>query len=233
MRTKSIFFLTIILLVGLFACEKPDQPEAKLPVPEAVDLGLSVKWASLNVGARTPQDYGYFFAWGETSPKDNAFVLKNYQFNQGGDSWSLTKYNTDNTYGSVTDGKRVLELADDAAYAAYGGAWRMPTSEEVKELCEANFLLRKVVREEGVLGIRVTSAKTGNSIFLPAAGMKYESVSTQRDGELGCYWSSSLSEHTSSMADQFWIIPSLDRKDDVMYKYYQSRFVGASVRAVQ
>ena len=229
MLKRTVMTLVPAVMILITACngpagqEGPDDPA--IVIPEAVDLGLSVKWASHNVGARTPHEYGEYFSWGEATPKDTYYSEDNYSMNTG--TWGIEKkYNKD-------DKKVLLDLEDDAAHVAYGGKWRMPTLEEIDELCTANFLLRKVVREEGVLGIRITSAKTGKSIFLPAAGVKYETLFPSRERELGCYWSSTVMTGAPSQAYMIWTIPSLSRKDMTIYRHYQSRFVGASIRAVQ
>lgn len=156
---------------------------------EYVDLGLSVKWATCNVGASTPEDYGNFYAWGETKTKQS-FTTKNYAFRTGG-SWAknirLSKYNTNPERGPV-DGKVKLALSDDAASVNWGGRWRIPTKDEVEEL----FLRCRWVKSEmnGVQGFRVTGPK-GNSIFVPATGMMSEKKIIGQ-GERACIWSSSL-----------------------------------------
>ena len=149
-----------------------------------VDLGLSVKWATFNVGASKPEDYGDYFAWGETQPK-TVYGWSTYKWCNG-TSNTLTKYNTSNIYGTV-DQKTKLELSDDAARVNWGGQWRMPTYDEFFELREK--CTWKWVTQNGVKGYMVTN--NGNSIFLPAAGYRYES-SLINAGSLGYYWSSSL-----------------------------------------
>ncbi|MDY4512770.1 MAG: hypothetical protein SPE10_04900, partial [Paludibacteraceae bacterium] len=100
---------------------------------EYVDLGLSVKWATCNVGASKPEEYGNYYAWGETTTK-STYNWSTYKWCNGSKT-TLTKYNTSSSYGTV-DNKTVLELADDAARANWGGAWRMPTDAEWTELRE-------------------------------------------------------------------------------------------------
>lgn len=99
-----------------------------------VDPGLSVKWATTNVGATNPENYGFYFAWGETSPKSSYSpgnlkycTLVDFLYER------LSKYNTDSSIGTV-DNKTRLDLSDDAARANWGGRWRMPTKEEIEEL---------------------------------------------------------------------------------------------------
>ncbi|MBR3609326.1 MAG: hypothetical protein IKL50_05525, partial [Bacteroidales bacterium] len=86
-----------------------------------VDLGLSVKWATCNVGATTPEEYGYYFAWGETTPK-TTYYWSAYKYCNGTDD-SMTKYCTNSKYG-IVDNKTTLELTDDAAHVNWGGSWR-------------------------------------------------------------------------------------------------------------
>ena len=89
-----------------------------------VDLGLSIKWATCNVGASSPEEYGDYFAWGETEPK-SIYDWSTYKYCNGSET-TLTKYNYSNIYGTV-DNKTTLEMSDDAARANWGGGWRMPT----------------------------------------------------------------------------------------------------------
>ena len=186
---------------------------------EYVDLGLSVKWATMNVGANAPEGYGDYFAWGETEPKDY-YNWSTYKWCKGSYN-TMTKYCTDSDYGTV-DNKTTLELSDDAAHANWGGTWRMPTVDEIKELKEKCNL--EWTTQSGVNGLKVTGPN-GNSIFLPAAGDRwYDDL--YNAGNYGLYWSSSL-------------YPSLD--DGAYRLYFDSggpdwdgnyRGDGQSVRAV-
>ena len=156
---------------------------------EYVDLGLSVKWATCNVGATTPEEYGDYFAWGETQPK-STYNWSTYKYCNGSET-SLTKYCTNSSYGTV-DNKTTLEAADDAARANWGGSWRMPTDAELTELREQ--CTWTWTTQNGVYGYKVTSKKSGytnKSIFLPAAGGRYVS-SLSSAGSNGFFWSSSL-----------------------------------------
>ncbi len=155
-----------------------------LPAPEAVDLGLSVKWGSWNVGATAPEDYGTYFAWGETEPKDY-YLWNTYKFELGRNiNGPFSKYVTYGYYGTV-DNKTVLDPEDDAATVDLGGKWRMPTDAEWTELSDN--CAWTWTTENGVTGLRV-SAINGNSIFLPAAGFRIDSF----QAGYGYYWSSSL-----------------------------------------
>ena len=185
-----------------------------------VDLGLSVKWATCNVGANNPEEYGNYYAWGETTPK-TTYDWSTYKWCNGSDD-TMTKYCTDSDYGTV-DNKTVLDPKDDAASVNMGGSWRMPTIEEQQELineCTWTWTTRNSVK-----GYLVTSKINGNSIFLPAAG--YRGSSGLHDaGSFGYYWSSSLSTYYSDDAYYLYF-----NSDDVSWSY-DNRYCGLSVRGV-
>ncbi|MBR4848059.1 MAG: hypothetical protein IKV07_01725 [Bacteroidaceae bacterium] len=155
-----------------------------------VDLGLpsGLKWATHNVGATKPEEYGGYYAWGETEEKENyhgsTYKWGNYSYKN--DSYKYTKYCTNSDYGTV-DNKTVLDPEDDVAHVKWGGDWRMPTTEEQQELI--NYCTWEKAALNGVFGYRVTGPN-GNSIFLPAAGSRIgtEDFSSRGEGE---YWSSS------------------------------------------
>jgi len=162
---------------------------------EAVDLGLpsGTKWANMNVGAKKVENYGLYFAWGETvgytsDTSDRRSFDWDYYKWCNGSSTTLTKYCTSSSYGTV-DNKTVLDLEDDAAYMNWGSAWRMPTRAEIKELIDNTTSTWTTVN--GVKGRRFTSKTNGNSIFLPAAGYRWYS-DLYDAGSYGRYWSSSL-----------------------------------------
>lgn len=158
--------------------------------PAWVDLGLpsGVKWATCNVGAASPEEYGDYYAWGETEPKSE-YNWATYSFCKGTQS-TLTKYNTSSTYGTV-DNKSTLELTDDAANSKWGGSWRMPTNDDWTELrtkCTWAW-----TSQNNVKGYLVTGPN-GSGIFLPASGL-IDGTSSQDVGSKGYYWSVNL--HTS------------------------------------
>lgn len=159
--------------------------------PDAVDLGLSVKWASTNLGAVNPESYGDYYAWGETDIKD-WFAWPTYQWSEGEDHL-LTKYCTVPTFGfnGFTDGKTVLELEDDAAHSRLGAKWRMPTKSEVDELLKQCKWTSTTVN--GINGFEIKSLINGNSIFLPTAGRK-EGASVLGADSYCYYWSSTTYE---------------------------------------
>ena len=186
-----------------------------------VDLGLSVKWATMNVGASSPEDYGDYFAWGETEPKE-VYDWDTYKHCNGG-SISLTKYNISSSYGTV-DNKTQLDLTDDAARANWGGVWRMPTDAEMTEL--TNNCTWTWTTQNGVKGYKVTSMSNSNSIFLSAAGYRNDS-SLYYAGSNGGYWSSSLSTDYPVSACRMYFDSS-----DVSRYSGSNRSYGRSVRPV-
>lgn len=183
-------------------------------ISDPVDLGLSVKWAPVNLGAASEEDFGGFYSWGETTPKqfydDSTYVY--------GSNKVMTKYN-------ATDGKTVLDLDDDAAHATLGGNWRMPTLEEVNEL------LTQCTWTKEAKGWRVTGS-TGNSIFFPCNG----NIQHEHNGNANYYgflWTSTVSEADNANANvlTFSIAPWMGNN------YHQAsnlipRWQGLSIRPV-
>ena len=197
---------------------------------QAVDLGLpsGIRWASCNVGATTPEGYGYYFAWGETESKKD-YSWETYKYANVGEFYhhKFTKYCTDASSGDngFIDNKTVLEPEDDAATANWGDVWRMPTDAEWTELREQ--CTWTWTAQNGVNGYQVASKTNGNSIFLPAAGFRDGNAAPYVAGRRGYYWSSSLLENSS---DDVWIVTfnheKVERDNDKRNK-------GLSVRPVQ
>ena len=150
---------------------------------EWVDLGLSVKWATCNLGATKPEEYGNYYAWGEIATKSD-YSWSTYKY---GTDRALTKYCNDSGYG-IVDKKAILEATDDAAIQNWGGNWRMPTDDEWQELIDNCTLTWTTLN--GVNGCEV-KAINGSSIFLPAAGYR-NNVELCYAGSFGEYWSNSL-----------------------------------------
>ena len=163
---------------------------------EYVDLGLpsGIKWATHNIGATAPHEYGGYYAWGETEEKEN-YVWSTYKWCNGSSS-TMTKYCTNSKYGTV-DNKTTLDLEDDVAHVEWGGSWRMPTRAEQDEL--RNNCTWTWTTQNGVNGYMVTSKTNGNSIFLPAAGYR-SGTDLNYSGSRGNYWSGSLDESNSDRA---------------------------------
>ena len=165
--------------VMMLSCGDDDEPDggSKKDNHEWVDLGLTsgTLWATTNVGASKPEEYGNYFAWGETKPKSN-YDWDTYKWCNG-DEYGLTKYCTKGSFGNngFVDNKTELDPGDDAAYVNWGSKWRMPTMAQVEELlAECNW---QWTTTNGVNGYLVKSEKNSASLFLPAAGYR-------EDGEL-------------------------------------------------
>ena len=153
---------------------------------EWVDLGLSVKWATCNVGAKTAEEYGNYYAWGETKPKD-AY--------SGSSSVTYGLNNSDLKAQGIIDEDGNLTSSYDAAAANWGGDWKMPTIAEMNEL--ESKCTWEWIKQNGVRGYKVTGPN-GNFIFLPAAGCW--SYTSFTDGSCGYtyYWSSTHDSSTSN-----------------------------------
>lgn len=211
--------------------EDPDRPLPQCDV-EPVDLGLSVKWSPVNLGATKPEEYGDYFAWGDPETYyvsldplvwkegKNGYTFYSYGLCMGSPS-KLTKYCTDayHGYAGLKDDKTVLEPIDDMAHAVFGGAWRVPTNEEMAELLDKCTWEWTAVN--GVNGYKVTGP-SGNSIFLPAAGQIHQALDIE---DRGYYWSSSL----SSDSIRAWF---LNFTSDRVNRYVMERPIGCSVRPV-
>ena len=193
---------------------------------EWVDLGLQsgLKWATCNVGANKPEEYGDYYAWGETEPK-TTYNWSTYKWCNGSAD-TQTKYCTSSTYGTVDD-KTQLELADDAARANWGGAWRMPTDAEWTELRDnCTWTWTDDYNGTGVKGEIVTSNNNGNSIFLPAAGYRGDDDLNDA-GDYGYYWSSSLDTDSPFRTWGVYFGSAYLIRD------YDRRYYGQSVRPVR
>lgn len=204
LRNVMLLTLTLSFSFSITSCSKdedmPKVEEAKYGIPEPVDLGLSVKWANMNIGANLPGEFGSYFAWGETAPKA-IYDWNTYKFLENGVFEHLTKYCANSSQGKV-DGKNTLEPEDDAAHVLWGGNWRMPTETEMEELCRK--CRWETTRYNGVKGVRVTGP-SGKSIFLPAAGYRIDSEFRASDEDYhGTYWSSSLAYDNSNNATSFY-----------------------------
>lgn len=217
-RTIIVHDTTLVYVhdtINISTCDSIHTPEGL----EMVDLGLptGLKWANMNLGATSPEDYGSFFAWGETIVK-KPYNWSTY-FDTTDDGLHFIKYKNNG-------GKTTLDLEDDAAHANWGGDWRMPTYEEFNELKDnCTWTWTTNYNDVGVSGYIVSSKTNSNSIFLPAAGF-YVNSSLLNVGKAGGYWSSSLYESSSTFAYYFGI--SLSK---VEWNYY-NRHYGYSIRPV-
>ena len=189
---------------------------------EYVDLGLSVKWATMNVGAKTEEDYGHYYMWGSITPNTpDECNWANTPFNNGATSYDTTYFN------SVKDTvipNKVLAKEYDVAAQIMGGDWRMPTKDECQELYKNT--TQSWVTINGVNGRKFTSkTDTSKYIFIPAAGYYYNG-SVSEVGAYGYIWSSSL---ITSSPNGAWNL-YFDSRNCFMYR--NLRCLGRSVRGV-
>lgn len=191
---------------------------------EWVDLGLpsGTLWATCNIGASSPEDYGDYFAWGETEPKE-VYDWRSYSL-CGGSQVSMKKYCTKASfgYGGYVDNKTELDPEDDAAYVNWGPSWRIPSVAQSQELFNC---LSGWSQRNGVNGLLFTGSN-GATLFLPAAGCRIEN--TINHG-FGCYWLCSLDIDTPSKADYLdFTSRSIDWNTAGRYNGYPVRAVRVS-----
>ena len=178
---NTIYHLGLRLVLGEDICPEPEEHEY-------VDLGLpsGTLWATCNIGAASPEDYGDYFAWGETAPKE-VFNWSTYKWCNGSDM-TMTKYCTSSEYGFI-DNKTELDLEDDAAWMNWGPMWRTPSLEQQEELFD--YCTLEWTQINGVNG-RLFTGPSGNTLFLPAAGYRWDNSHYNVDSN-GYYWSRTLS----------------------------------------
>ena len=194
---------------------------------EWVDLGLpsGTLWATCNVGANVPEEYGDYFAWGETAPKDY-YDWSTYKWCNGSDK-TMTKYCTNSSYGynGFVDNKTELDPEDDAASVNWGPSWRMPTNEQHRELYNKCSWL--MIALNGVSGYLCTGPN-GNTLFLPAAGYR-EDATLSQVGSRCDFWSRTLSSNPRSAYCLFFILGGFGSGG----LSNSSRYYGSTVRAVR
>lgn len=219
---------------------------------EAIDLGLSVKWANMNVGATKVSDFGLFFAWGETVPQlDKQYGWDSYKWCEGSAS-SITKYMTKSSKYQV-DNKTELEREDDAAHVNWGGQWRMPTRAELCELLDKCYWVwTSSYNNSGISGYIVYKAKNETDrgvkvfqggipsnnynlldihIFLPAAGSVFGS--SHYDIGHTCYYGTSSLGTWSSNCDKAFVLNMKPRLSPGNVGWnFNPRNEGRSIRAV-
>ena len=216
MKAKSILVALLLMIAGLqsvwaqkIILHMPNNQKAEYEISqldsitfeqghEWVDLGLpsGTLWATCNIGANSPEEYGDYFAWGETMVKaDYSWSTYKYCDVSAG---VLTKYNTQSDYGSV-DGKTELEPEDDAATANWGSEWQMPNKAQWEELLNKDHITKTRTTLNNVNGYLFTSKSNGNSIFIPAAGARVGTSSSNVGSDAYC-WSSSLQTDQSFYA---------------------------------
>lgn len=229
MKKYLAFFAAIVVAVVsmTFVSCGDDDAETFDDSHEYVDLGLpsGTLWATCNIGANSPEDYGDYFAWGETAGYNSGrtyFGMRTYKYCNGSYN-TMTKYCTHSSDG-IVDKKTELDLSDDAAYVNWGPAWRMPSLEQFQELIINT--TSEWIRQNGIYGRKFTSRTNGNSIFLPTAGYRYE-TSLYIVGNSGLYWSRTLYSSDSNGAY------GLDFTVDYFFARSTDRWYGRSVRPVR
>ena len=196
-----------------------------------VDLGLpsGTLWASHNIGASSPEDYGDYFAWGETEPKtDYGWATYKHCLNS---PHAMTRYCSDSNYGAgnMTDDLTELLPEDDAAAVNWGGNSRMPSMEQIQELCNTANTQSEWTTRNGVAGCKITSKINGKSIFLPAAGCVSQNdsySSPSQTGSFGYYWGRTLCSYNTEYGD-YLEVSSTRAGSSSYYRNY-----GQSVRPV-
>lgn len=192
---KSFVHAMLVLLLPtalvFVSCKREDEDKQQDNAPshvEAVDLGLSVKWASCNIGASTPEGAGAYYAWGETEEKEE-YTLLTYKYYLG-DLNEDGNYSNSEEYKNI--GRNISGTAYDVVRTKWGGSWRMPTKKELEELCfECSWEAAEI---NGVKGKLITGPN-GNSIFLPCTGIyRGTQILNGADG-LGAYLSASIGSY--------------------------------------
>lgn len=218
MKQDFINYVMCVVIFGCLSCSKKNEPVSDPPTVieqndqqndsapstpivnkenghEWVDLGLTVKWATKNIGATMPELSGDYFAWGEDSSIEiytDYKWIKTYHVPDKGYYHDFYKYCTADRpyyYVGVVDNITRLEKEDDVAAQRWGGTWRMPTQLEVEELLQKCLWIS--VSQDGKYGYEIKS-ENGNSIFLPASGY-YDGGSYHYNNSIGYYWTSDLS----------------------------------------
>ena len=196
-----------------------------------VDLGLSVLWAAYNVGASSPEEYGGYYAWGETEEKES-YTWENYKYSE--------KYYFSDDYWVWTGkfiGNEISGTSYDVAHVQWGGGARMPTLAEVEEL--VNKCTFTYGSYKGVSG-RYVTGPNGNSIFLPFAGFRYDDYVTQ-EGNYGRFWSGTSYDDFYEVFyhildtyydDDAYNLNCDEDEDAAGWWFYNDRYYGQSVRPV-
>ena len=194
---------------------------------EWVDLGLpsGTLWATCNVGANSPEEYGDYFAWGETEPKE-VYDWTTYKWCNGTHN-TMTKYCSNSDYGAngFVDNKKALDPEDDAAYVNWGPSWRMPTMAQLQELVEnCTWQLTKLNGVDGQLA----KGPNGKTLFFPAASYRYDHWLNE-EGINGDYWSREGGFSTSYLAFDLYF----EWEENVYWDDFMLRKNGLSVRPVR
>lgn len=211
----------LTLLLALVAIATTGRAQNKINGHEYVDLGLpsGTLWATCNVGATKPEEYGDYFAWGETDPKDDYDFFKNYKYFDINITKGFTKYTN-------SDGKKELEQNDDAAYVKWGNSWCIPSYDQIIELYEnCNY---KPASLNGVNGYYFTSNKNGRSIFFPYSGY-YDGNQLKEVGTVGYFWTRTISMISTAGED---FAHTLYMSSSHSNMYVNHRYKGLAIRPV-
>lgn len=217
---KTMLALLLLLVAGLQSVMAQKH--------KWVDLGLpsGTFWATCNVGANSPEEYGDYFAWGETTPK-STYDWSVYKFCNSSQDL-ITKYCSESDYGDdgFTDKLTKLLPEDDAATVNWGSEWQTPSNEQYQELINRNYTTTTWTMQNGVYGRKITSKSNGNCIFLPAAGCYYD-VGLYFVGIYGYYWSRSLEKSFCIYSNYLYF------NSDYAYTHSYRRNNGLPVRPVR
>ena len=226
---KIISAVIITAVFPLVAFSQKDKKGTVKDTREYVDLGLPSKtlWATCNIGASKPEEYGLYFAWGETQGYTSD-ASDEHQFIKENNKWwdcdctvpVLLKYCI--SWSGIADYKKELDPEDDAATVNWGRKWQMPSLDQIKELCDSTYTTAEWTTLNGVNGRKITSKKNGNSIFLPAANIIITA------GSSGIYWSRTLymGMDDDAVTLEFY-------KDKRFFDSHTPRYYGLSVRPVR
>ena len=229
MTFRKILSLVIIMaLLPLSAFSQKDKKGTVKDTREYVDLGLPSKtlWATCNIGASKPEEFGLYFAWGETqgytsdASDGHKFEIKNYKWYDFNSKYpKLLKYRINRN--GIAD-KKVLDPEDDAATVNWGSKWQIPSLKQIKELCDSTYTTAEWTTLNGVTGRKITSRKNGNSIFLPAANIIITA------GSSGIYWSRTLymGMDDDAVTLEFY-------KDKWFFDSHTPRYYGLRIRPVR
>lgn len=208
MRFGKFIALATVFVAAftLGSCSKDDEEKEevvennpKFENREYVDLGLpsGTLWAACNVGANKPEEYGNYFAWGETEQKETSYDWDNYKFLKDGE---LTKYRV-GELGEVSSMKEILP-EDDAATVNWSSSWRMPSLDQIKELINSDYTTTEFTTLNDIKGLKITSKKNGKTLFFPAGGSR-NNKEFDDAGIGGAYWSCSYDSNSAAYAMEF------------------------------
>ena len=237
MKAKSILAALLLMVAGsqiaLAQRGVPHKTNGQTVEHEWVDLGLpsGTLWATCNIGAKSPEEYGDYFAWGETSGykggKTNfSWETYKYTLTYNELDGTVKKYCTKSGASGVVDNKTELEPKDDAATAKWGSEWQMPSYDQLEELANSSYTTTSWTTLNGVSGRMIISKSNGKRIFLPAGGIRL-GISYIGAGMTGGCWSRSLYEANS----QYGRLLYFDSSKIITGYYY--RVHGYSIRPVR